>query len=619
MNPGGPLGRLQNRLRFSLERMLLRGALHRLLFIAGLIGLISLAAGLLLMEIEQDFSRPGGAMWWAFLRLTDPGYLGDDEGLAKRAVSTALTTLGLMIFVGMLVAVLTQWLTHTIRNLERGLTPIVQSGHVLVLGWTNRTTSIVQELILSEERAKRFLRLHGKRRLRLVILAEEVDASMVQELRESLGQEWDPRQVVFRTGSPLHIDHLQRADFAHASAIILPGEDFAPVGAAVIDARTCKSLLSISRHGRDQSPDDLPLLITEVFDARNLHTARAGYDGLVEIIASDLFISRLMAQTVRHPGMSHVYGELLGRTDEGNEIYVRLHPELAGRPFEQLAGAFPDAILLGVVRPSGASYSPLLNPPESYVVEPEDRLVLLAGSYGATKPQASQEEQSLTRVCRAASDNDMPDSRRVLVLGWSHKTPPLLQELDSYVSETFQVHILSRVPERDRAEDLERYDVDLQRVEVTQLKGEYTSPSVLARALPHEYDNIIVLASEYAESLEDADSRTILACLLLRELQSRSPSGFPPILVELMDPENARLLPADLAETIVSPSILSHLLAQIALRRELRAVYDELFGSGGAEVSFRPAAQNQLVGRDLSFRELGEMSLGQGEIAIGVR
>ena len=53
------LRRLQNRLRFRIERLLLRGALYRLLFIAGLIGLISLVAGFLLMEIEQDFARPG--------------------------------------------------------------------------------------------------------------------------------------------------------------------------------------------------------------------------------------------------------------------------------------------------------------------------------------------------------------------------------------------------------------------------------------------------------------------------------------------------------------------------------------------------------------------------------
>ena len=243
---------------------------------------------------------------------------------------------------------------------------------------------------------------------------------------------------------------------------------------------------------------------------------------------------------------------------------------------------------------------------------------MLAESYGATTPRAPASDRTFTRGSLAEQDSDVPGKRRVLVLGWNHKVPALLHEFDTYVDETFEVDILSSVPEANRTEDLERYDLLLHRVETRQLKGDYTAPSVLERSHPHEYDNIIILASEYADSLEDADSRTILACLLLREFRSRTPSGFPHVLVELMDPENALLLPPRLSETLVSPSILSHILAQVALRHELRAVFDELFGSGGAEISFRPASHYNLVGQELTFSELHEQSLIRGETAIGV-
>ena len=33
-------------------------------------------------------------LWWSFLRLTDPGYLGDDEGTSRRIISTLLTVAG---------------------------------------------------------------------------------------------------------------------------------------------------------------------------------------------------------------------------------------------------------------------------------------------------------------------------------------------------------------------------------------------------------------------------------------------------------------------------------------------------------------------------------------------
>ena len=75
------LVRLRNRINFYLERMILRGAHYRLLFIAALIGFISAGSGMLVFKATTDFSTTGEAIWWAFLRLTDPGYLGDGQGI----------------------------------------------------------------------------------------------------------------------------------------------------------------------------------------------------------------------------------------------------------------------------------------------------------------------------------------------------------------------------------------------------------------------------------------------------------------------------------------------------------------------------------------------------------
>jgi hypothetical protein len=64
----------------------------------------------------------------------------------------------------------------------------------------------------------------------------------------------------------------------------------------------------------------------------------------------------------------------------------------------------------------------------------------------------------------------------------------------------------------------------------------------------------------------------------------------PNVLVELLDPGNVALFRRRRGEVIVSPVILSHMLAQVALRRELRAVFDELFGPGGAGDHIPPPA-----------------------------
>ena len=157
------LRRLLNRLKFELERFVVRSPLHRLLFIALLIGAVSLGAGLLAHRTGGPFASTGDAVWWAFLRLTDPGYLGDDQGAVLRTISTVVTVVGYVLFLGALIAIMTQWLNATMQQLESGLTPIAANDHVLILGYSSRTAAIVRELLVSEGRVERFLQARGAR------------------------------------------------------------------------------------------------------------------------------------------------------------------------------------------------------------------------------------------------------------------------------------------------------------------------------------------------------------------------------------------------------------------------------------------------------------------------
>jgi hypothetical protein len=173
-----------NRLQFELERIVLRGARYQFVIIAVLICLVSLIAGMLVFSFTSTFEAYGESAWWAFLRLSDPGYLGDDKGLLLQAVSTIVTVLGYVLFMGALIAIMTQWLQGTMRKLENGLTPLALNDHILILGWTNRTATIVRELVLSEGRVRRFLKRIGAKNLHIVILAEEVTTALPLELKE---------------------------------------------------------------------------------------------------------------------------------------------------------------------------------------------------------------------------------------------------------------------------------------------------------------------------------------------------------------------------------------------------------------------------------------------------
>jgi hypothetical protein len=607
---------MRHRITFLLERLLLRGAHYRLFVIAALIGLVSVLAGTIVHFAQSGFAGNwGDAIWWAFLRLSDPGYLGDDQGAVLRTISTIVTVLGYVIFLGALVAIMTQWLNQTMRDLESGFTPIAQSNHILLLGWTNRTAAVVQELLLSEGRVRRFLLTRGARKLRLVILSERLTAALTQELRERLGPLWNPRQIILRVGTPLRIEHLRRVDFRNAAAILLPAEDFAQGGPTQADTRAIKTLLSITTQTGVRRDAELPLAVAEIVDARKVPVARNAYGGPIEILASDAIVGRLIAQNVRHRNLSHVYRELLTH-GRGNEIYIRDVPALMGAPVQALAPLFPQAIVLGTVRRKGDTFEPCLNPGRHVMLGKEDRLVFMAPTFELTQPENFPQEPGVEPTPMQVELQSMA-TRRILVLGWSHKGPALLNEFDSYAHESFEIDVLSAVSREDRLAALANYDFRPQRIRLRHIEGDYATSSDLRRCDPACYDSIIFLASDWLAAGEESDARTILGYLLLREILGNA--ARPDVLIELLDPGNETLFRRRPGEVLISPLIMSHMLAQVALRRELRTVFDELFGPGGAEIYFNPPSRYHLESREVAFRDIQRATAASAEIALGVR
>lgn len=612
----------------------------QLLFIAGVIIAISVLGGAIAWLFTPQFDDPGSAIWWAFLRLSDPGYLGDDEGALLRTVSTIVTVLGYVVFLGSLVAILTQWLNATMRKLESGLTPIALRDHILILGWTNRTPTIVQELMLSQERVRRFLSRRRIDKLRIVILAEEVTREMMVDLKETLGGRRHERHLILRSGTSLRLEHLRRVAYRTAAVIIVPGADFMLGGASSTDARVIKTLISLSSRDGSQRAA-APSVVAEIFDASKLPVAENAYHGgQIDVVASDTFVSRLIAQNVRHRGLSYVYSELLSHRS-GNEVYVRRFPEWSGRRFCDLAGRGEHAIILGVVRPENGRFVPHLIPEDDWILEAEDRLVFLARSYEDCSLSAEpSDSEPLPEAARAPRSTEA-GTRRILVLGWSHKVKALIDEFSGYAGEQFEIDVLSRVPvaERERAvgtaliaeqagtveqrasaaaPDAEDPHSNGARVHLSHVVGDYTLRDTLVAMGPGTYDNVVFLASDWLDSEEETDARSVLGYVILKAILDQTERR-PELLIELMDPENARLFRHRSGEVIISPVILSHILAHVALRPELNAVFNELFGPGGAEFFFRPAAEFGLDGRAVTMRTIQHVVTGRDQVALGVR
>ncbi len=607
-----PLARGLNRVRFVFERLMLRGLRYRLLFAALIVLGVSLVAGVLVGALDAGFADASEAIWWAFLRLTDPGYLGDDEGVARRFISTIVTVLGYVLFLGLLVAILTQWMNQTLERFESGLTPVALSGHVVILGWTHRTPAIVQDLMRAGGRVDRFLAHRGIRELRIVILAERVDGRVVQELRERLGPLWDDRRVLFRSGTPLRVDHLERVALRKAAVIILPGPDFAEPDPDAVDARTVKTLMTISLRLEelDVTP---PLAVAELCDARRARVAREAYAGDIEIVAADDIISRVIAQSVRQRGMCSVFTELL-TVGRGNTLYLHAIGDLVGVPFGELRQRFSRAILLGAVGSDSKRLA--LNPDPETVFVSDDLLVFVARGFDDCAADRAEVGEPIPAMRVAPSEP--PRGRRLLILGWSRRVPALLREFARYGEDAFQIDIVSTIPVAARQKLLGGTVSS----GVRHIEADATVPGVLEDMNPASYDNVVRVASLRTAAEEEADATSAFAILMLRGAIPKD-GPHPHVLVEMLEEENRFLFEREREDVITSPSLVSYLVSQVALRRELAAVFAELSRPWGAQIVLHPARDyfppGATPGQPLRFEAIEHVAAARGEIALGLQ
>ncbi len=611
------LSRLLNRLFLLVELRLLPGLAQRLVLIAGLIAGMSLAGGTLVYLVDPGSDTLGSLIWWAFLHLTDSGYLGADQGTARRAVAMTLTIMGLVVFIGLLVAVMTQWLQQRIVAFERGVTRVPFRGHVIILGWTNRTISLVEELMSSAPRVQGILRERGEKSLRVVVVDEDVDHAMHLALQEGLGRAWDPRRILLRYGSPLRAEHLERVNLSEAAAVILPAVSAQDATQVSSDAQVIKTLMSArAALPEDDGDRSLPLIVAELSDPGKASIARDAWDGPLEVLATERFLAQLIAQNVRYTGLSHVFSDLLTHA-HGNEIYAPRVPELDGVPFGQARLRFREGVLLGAVTTARDCVA-LLCPDADTTIPTGARLIVLGRSLAACQAVSSPRAMAhdVAEPVRALQTSPAP--RRVLVLGWGRKLPALIRELDRFPGERVAVDIVSVLPIEQRERAMERAHVSVAHTDLRMIDAEFTSRTELEALEPWSYDDIVIVASDWIDTADEADARSVLAYLMLRQVLADAP-GDPDILVELLDEDNVPMLGSARHEVIVGPRMVGHMLTNVALRRELAPVFGDIFTPGGAEIAFCAPSVYGLGTHPVRFDDLSDAVAVRGDIALGVR
>lgn len=588
---------LGERLRYEFDKSMAAGPIALIGYLALITLFFVVVVGLFLVLVRlgpedgQTFSFLD-ASWQSLMRTLDPGTMGGDAGWGLRITNLLVTLFGLLI-VAALIGVISTGLDAKLEELRKGRSRVLEDRHTIILNWSPSVFDIIGELIVANA---------SQRKARIVVMADKDKVEMEDELKTKVVL---PRnmQIICRSGKPTDLFDLQLVNAqASKSVIIVSPEDDDP------DAQVIKTVLAIVND--PQRRKEKYQIAAEIRDAKNAEVARVVGGEEVQLVLADELISRIVVHTSRQSGLSAVYSELLDF--DGCEIYTQPQAELVGKTFGEAALQYETSTLIGLC---DENRKVTLNPAPDFVISAGSRAIVIAEDDSAIRlaPEKVRIDQARLRPARAADRA----AEHVLILGWNRRAPVIACELSRYVApgSVLTVAAAPDVPE------IEQHFAEL-KVEGDNLAVEThvvdtTQRAALDRLNVASYDSVMVLG--YTDHLppENADTRTLVTLLHLRQIAEQADHKIK-VVSEMADVRNRELAEVTRADDfVVSNKLVSLMLAQASENEYIEAIFADLLDEAGSEIYMRDVEDCVDIGSPVNFYTVAEAARRRGEVAIG--
>ncbi|KAH8490335.1 hypothetical protein H0E87_022752 [Populus deltoides] len=583
--------------------------------------LVICLGGLAMFGVTND--SLADCLWLSWTFVADSGNHANSEGIGPRLVSVSISFGGMLIF-AMMLGLVSDAISEKFDSLRKGRSKVVEQNHTLILGWSDKLGSLLNQLAIANESLGGGI---------VVVMAERDKEEMEMDIAK---MEFDFKGtfVICRSGSPLILADLKKVSVSKARAIIVLAEDG---NADQSDARALRTVLSLIGVKEGLKGH----IVVELSDLDNEVLLKLVGGDLVETVVAHDVIGRLMIQCARQPGLAQIWEDILGF--ENCEFYIKRWPQLHGMQFEDILISFPDAIPCGIkVASFGGKI--ILNPEDSYVLQEGDEVLVIAEDDDSYAPAA------LPTVWRGSlpKDSIVPKpAERILFCGWRRDMEDMIMVLDAFLAQGSELWMFNDVPEKERERKLIDGGLDLSRLENIQLVNREGN-TVIRRhleSLPlQSFDSILILADESVEdSAMQADSRSLATLLLIRDIQSKrlpmsnqvhggsfsqdtwigemqQASDKSVIISEILDPRTKNLLSmSKISDYVLSNELVSMALAMVAEDQQINDVLKELFAEEGNELQIRQADLYLFEGEELSFYEVLIRARQRREIVIGYR
>ncbi|MFM9135098.1 MAG: CASTOR/POLLUX-related putative ion channel [bacterium] len=582
----------RQRLRYRFDNSLARGIWG----VLALLGLLAVALFLVVaLFIQLSGIGPGGepttfpeAVWYALPRSLDPGTVSGDEGLGFRLIMLFVTLVGILLAAA-IIGLVSSAIDRRLETLRRGRSLVVEEGHTLILGASDKLIPVIGELVEANA---------SERDRAIVVLSPADVVELSDDIRGAI-PDLQTTRLVIRSGNPARLQDLRQANPATAKSIIILNSGS--------DAQVVKAALGVLR----SLPDDAPARVVAELEDPEIAASLASAAGprLLTVTSSHV-VGLIGAQVARAPGLGTIYQDLLDF--DGDEIYMTaVTPTWQGRSFGEALLASARGTIVGIRSADGST---ALAPDPATVLGPGDLLI------GICEDDSSFALDTAPVEWRPSDERawvpEQKERERTLVIGWSPLAPLIAQELDVHVAPDSEIHLLAN--ERDDVVEAIRTAISLDHQRLTVHLGDPIQRAVVQDVLAAgPFNHVILLSEAGLDDAEEADARTMLTLLHVHALSREG--GPVNVVAELLDPNDVELSgSADNQDFIVSQRLVALLLAQLSENPSLDPVFADIFDAGGASLWIQPAIRYVAPG-DVTFRDIIEAGRAWGVVPIGYR
>jgi voltage-gated potassium channel Kch len=529
------------------------------------------------------------SFWEAFTKILG---IGSTAAWGTQLINTLYWAIGIAIS-GAVIGFISAQIIRAVAKLQEGKSAVIESGHTLILGWSNRVFPILSELAIANENV---------RKPRVVIFAPTARAVMDAEIRSRVAN-LGKLKVITRTGDVTNPEDLKRANVSSAKSIIILDADESG------DANIVSTVLAV----KSVNANTATRIIAELDDENTAEAIRTATNGQVIAVRSQNVIARVTAQASRQPGLAAVTLDLLDFA--GDEIYITAVRELVGKTYGDALLAFNEASVIGLVDSKGVAQ---INPPATTKIPAGTKVIAIALDDDKIIYSGIRKDLVAKKIAKKASSKSKPE--HLLFIGWSSMGRAVVSELAQFLPTGSTVHIVAE-SRHVAAEELKGLKFG-KNIKVTHASVSGDIDDLIKAASAKKYNEVVILGYREAISEAEADSQTMLTMLQMNQLFEAKGNGVEPtrLVAEILDSRKAELARvAAVDDMVVSDNLAALLIAQVSENPALAPVFDDLFDADGASLSVNAIETYAPVGKSIEFAELVAIGKAHGESVIGYR